>query len=313
MGVENTVCIITELYKINDVTFNFYGPHFDVGSTLIYNDPENKNIIEPINYDKKITAKDLVNIFNPDIILMSYREELEYWIPSDLHKVDVPVVSIEADYQLYEDKPEWFEKYVDLMVMMSYFDKTPIQSVWWPFSVRNDIINNCDINYESDRLDKIFFQGSIGIDCYQIRNLAIKTLLETNLIHYNANRVAVNKYLEEMVKYKGMLTCSSIYHTPLAKMFESMLTKTASLTNWFKGSTSLFGDEKCYFEYKDDCSDIHKVAKQLIYDNDMRNDMIDKAYTIVSNNHTSVHRVLELYTILKTFVSTGEIVRKWNH
>ena len=306
MGFENSVEI--QLNLRNHTDFYTYGPYH--ASHYAYSD-EMKDKIEPVPYDEKIQAEDLINIFRPDVILMSYKEELEYWIPSDLHKVDVPVISIEADYQLHENDPDWFKKYVDLIIIMSYFDHTPVESVWWPFSVRDDIVKQIDINRE--REDKIFFMGSLNVDWYKIRRNALIELANDNLVYFNKEKISINDYLSMMCNYIGTLTCSSVYHTPLAKMFEGMLTKTAVLTNWFKGSENLFGDLKPYYEYKDDCSNICDVARELINNNDKRIEIVDKAYKIVSEKHTASHRLAELHNIIDNFVKTGNIIRKWGH
>lgn len=309
MGVENTVSLISNLANVPGIEFYIYGPYHTI--SMNYSSPEKKGRIEPLSYNENITAIDLYKTFKPDLILMSFKEELDYWLPKDLYKLDVPKIIIEADYQMHIDADDWYKKNVDLMVMMSYFDKTPVESIWWPFSVRNDVVERLDINRK--RKEKIFFMGSLGVDWYSIRKNALERLLATKLAAYYNHRVPLDVYISKMCEYTGMLTCSSTFHTPLAKMFEGMLTKTAVLTNWFKGAGFLFDYNKCFFEYKDDCSDVVTVAKELLYNSNLREHYVNIAYDIVKNNHTASHRIAELYNIITVFVNNGKIIRKWRH
>ena len=83
------------------------------------------------------------------------------------------------------------------------------------------------------------------------------------------------------------------------------------LTNMMKNSKELFGDKQCYFEYKDECSDVIEKAKEILNDHDKVAEITKNAIDIVLERHTHEKRAIELYNILHSLVSGVEIPRIW--
>lgn len=246
------------------------------------------------------------------IIFILYSERSLDWIPDYIYKVDIPKVLIEEDHYT-EDGLKSFECNVlrsydrfDLIVRRHYYkEKQNLNSVWWPFAA-NTTEFFCDV---IRRKNLIGFAGSYDSPYYSIRKKAISILSNKNLLEYYPN---VSNYPEFVRSFRGFLTCAGGYiHTPMSKAFEAMLSGTALLTNSMYNNKILFGNNKCYFEYKDDCSDIVEQANIILHDADQVKEVTANAMGVVKAKHTDEHRIKELYNILKALISGKEIPRIW--
>jgi len=275
---------------------------------------------------EEVTKKSIDNILKEaqaDILLFPFYENglIDLW--SDyFFKCGVPTVILEEDH--YESKFEglvykdneilkWYkDNNINLILRRHYYsEKATVSSVWLPFSANEEEFFPKLRDIKKD--EKIGFAGSFTSNqvYYDIRKKAINTLMMNNLLDLNYGQNYDN-YPEYLRSHVGGLACTGgILHTCLAKTFEIPLSGSALLTNRMEDSKILWGEETCYFEYKDDCSDIQEIAKVLLNDHGLRNIIIKNAYDRVSQYHTDGARLYELYNILKALISGKDIPKRW--
>jgi hypothetical protein len=266
--------------------------------------------------------------FKSDIILFPfYTYDLMQMWDERLFTLGIKTVILEEDH--YESQFDsgsyfsnpvlaWYKKNkISLLLRRHcYKTKAPVESVWLPFSANEEECNYSE-NYAKIhdwvRLKSIGFAGSYTDPqvYYDIRRLAITTLLEANLLDNFYGKV-YDQYFAYLESHIGCLACTGGFlHTCLAKTFEIPLSGSVLLTNRMDHSDLLWGDKKCYFEYKDDCSDIVDIAKYILTNNNEVNIVRMNGLTRTIEYHTDYHRLVELYNILKALIDDKEIPRKW--
>jgi len=262
---------------------------------------------------------DIVKAYNPDILFFPmYEPSIRKTWPDDLFDLGIATVVLEEDHYetkfeslVYSDREvlNWYkEKGISLLLRRHcYEEKAPVESAWLPFSaneeefypIKNGITSNI-----------IGFAGSYQSNqiYYDVRRKAIEILGETHLldIHFGKIYEGYAQYLREHAV--GLACTGGILHTPLAKTFEIPLSRSALLTNSMDHTNLLWGDEKCYFEYKDDCSNIVEVAEEALLN---YKEIANNSRERVLKYHTDFHRIKELYAILKALVGGKNIPRKW--
>ena len=271
--------------------------------------------IAPIQYNETFTGSMLKEKFNPDVILLIIYAGAAVcsWYPKDICNVGVPVVAIDENHWSVDS--EVTDMYLNLgvhfLVRRHFYlqeEQVPIPSVWWPFSA-------CDETFFPEegiiRKNEIVFCGSAGaIDGYAVRRKAMQTLEKENMLTNAGNHVP--QYTDLYKQFAGGLTCAgSAYHTPMAKAFEIILSGSALLTNSMYNDSELFGSNKCYFEYDNDCNNIIEQANIILKDKDEVAEVTQNAMNIVKERHTDRLRAKELYAILHAIVSGIEIPRIW--
>lgn len=274
-------------------------------------------------YDSKITAKDLKEEFNPDVFLIIlHNKSVIEWIPKDIHNVGVPTVILEDDHYEYTEESikykgrEVLDYYknndITLLLRRHYYKtKVDVPSIWFPQSVNEEEFQP----YYGERENSIGFAGSFGVTpWYQIRRNAMEQLGRAKLLPPEYGKFEPQDYPRYIKHFKGILGCSGgILHTPLAKMFECMMSNTPYMTNWFYGKHVLFGIKEYCFTYKDDCSDVVDKARIILNDKDYVDEVTKNALGIVQEKHTDKIRIQELYEILQCVVSGGTIPNKWGN
>ena len=273
----------------------------------------------PVLHNERITFNDLKGLFNPDVVLfLLYKPTAYFSVTENIREIDIPTVILEEDhyyeYSIYDNRNmfEWY-KYLNFTILLRrhfYKEEAPLPSVWLPFSVNEE---EFEYSNNEQRVSKIGFAGSyIGLEYYDIRRNAIKVLSDNNLLAKHWGKLGDNVYIDYLHEYIGALTCSGgKLHTCLAKTFEIPLCGTALLTNWMHNKKELFGDKQCFFEYKDDCSDIIDVANTVINDIDMRNEVVANVIEVITERHTDKKRIVELHNILQSVVGGKEPPRIW--
>lgn len=286
--------------------FNIYGPK----------EHEINSIVAPLQFDERITLQDLCNYFRPDIIIIPLYapKPIMYLIPKKINRLSIPVVIIEEDHYTKERDPEnvlqWYKDVdVNLVIRRHFYkEKYDFESVWLPFCAS-------DKEFFPDRFveritDKIGFAGSYKDNPdYEIRKLALKTLDKADLIEKPYGKI-MDRYPYYLRCFKAMLTCAGgTIHTPMAKFFEIGLSGTAILTNSMYEDKLLFGDKQCYFEYKDDCSNLIEIAKFIL--NEDVSEVVHNCIEIIKEKHTDDKRLIELVNILSSLYEGKEIPRIW--
>lgn len=285
--------------------------------------------ISPFDYRQDITGKDLIEEIKPDIFLfVLWIHHCRDWLPKDISKTGIPFVVLEEDHHTYKDAEilsgtpgidrdvlDWYKE-LDVSLLLRrhfYHEAAPVSSVWFPFSVNEEEFYPDEKMVRKDKIGYVgaSLTGNVIIH-RKVRQMALKALGEAGLLADNIGTIGIKRFPEYLRSYMGALTCSGGYiHTCLAKTFEIPLSGTALLTNWVHNEKELFGDKKCYFAYKDDCSDIVNTAKIILEDKEQRNEVIANALKVVKERHTDSARLLELYNILRALLSEVEIPRIW--
>ena len=273
----------------------------------------------------KIASKEQFNLivkdFGINILLFHMHSPalIKSWPDYLFRGNKIPTVLIEEDHfemkfnNLVYDVAKMFnwykEKGINLLIRRhSYEEEAPIVSVFLPFSANEGEFFPGEHTHQN-----IGFAGSHKSTqaYYDIRKKAIKVLSKSGQLDTYYGKI-YDGYAEYLRSHIGSLACSDgMAHTCVAKIFEVPLSGSALLTNVMTCKEELWGKEQCYFEYKDDCSDIVSVADTIINEHDLRNQVIKNAYNRVVEYHTDEKRVKELYSILTALLSNKTIPRIW--
>ena len=161
----------------------------------------------------------------------------------------------------------------------------------------------CDEEFGYTKIDQFFSKLTPTIE---------KTLKSKNLIE-DMGKIIGEGYSRTLRSYKSMLTTTYrfISHTPHAKFFEILASGSIALTNRFDHSDLLFKN-KCWVEFKDDCSDILEKAKWIMNNENECVDMKNNAHKEFLEKHTDDIRILELYNVLKTQLEGKVLYKKWS-
>jgi len=287
----------------------------DTHEFMVYGPGEDSKV-SPVEYDEKITAKDLLDLTHPDVLLFLFYSPRSYdWVPKDICKLSIPSVIVEEDHYIVGRDDSVFDWYKEmnfsLLVRRHYYDeKAPMSSVWLPFSANEWEFEPTD----GVRLNKIGFAGSwrSSQPAYDIRRKAISVLVESGQLDKKYGRIWGKEYTNYLQEHIGCLACTGGFlHTPLAKTFEIPLCGTAMLTNRMEEEKLLWGKDKCYFEYKDDMSDIVDVANVILNDKDQVAEVTANALREVRAKHTDEKRLIEFENILEGLIAGKEIPRIW--
>ena len=274
-------------------------------------------------YNKRHTIQDLVSMCNPDIIITGNKArmlnnrrcvgchnrtnctscpEYDTWLPEDFAEFsNVAKVVIEVDYH-YEKDETWYRQHnIDLILQRHYSQLLRQQSIsmrWLPFAVNTEVFKP---NKNIERINKICFCGSKKAAPYKVRREMSEKLKEVKLLD-DKGRVYGNKYVKCLQSYVSHLSCSSSYDLCVGKTLEIAASGSVLLTNTFTGRDKLFNTEKrCYMEYKPDGSDIVDVARKVLSDGALVNEITSNAIEYIRDNHTYAHRIKELLGILGAY------------
>jgi spore maturation protein CgeB len=269
--------------------------------------PGESHQLAPIKYDRAIKVKDLLKIFNPDILLL-HMWGCVNWIPKDFKDANVAKVMIEADYEQNPNKNLYKDLKLDLLIQRGSFSTLyDPPSVWLPWSANE---KEFFIDTKIKRKNVVIFMGASTPNepFYDIRRKALNVIPKAHLT--NLGTFAGGEYPQLLREHTIALNGNG-QQKSVAKVFEIMASGTVLLTNKLKMREVLFGKDQCYMEYKDDCSDLVKKVNKLLKDDDYRNMLAKKGHDVVHEHHLDKHRVKELYNILKKLLEGKEVERKW--
>lgn len=252
-----------------------------------------------------LSMQDLEKITKPDIIASWDFGVVKKFLPEGKTK-HTPFVVFGGDYHAIPDT-EWYTNFDFVVQRGPYETEFGVQSVWLPLSIDDDFYPS-----EEKRENKIVFIGNVSGNMYKERRNVIELLKKTG-IFVDRGIVGVNSYPAEVRRYVGGFTCTGPIplRQPLAKHFEYGASGTAVLTPRFDYSERLFGYKQCYFEFKENCSDLVEVAKEIINNKDKVKEVTKNMLTTINNLHRDKHRILELDLILKALINGDPIPRKW--
>ena len=304
---------LRKLDRFDDVELMMYGP----------NEHEIDIDFAPIPYSDRIKLSNFLDVAKPDILFLILYSAGAYDISAlGIDNVPIKLVVLEEDHyfnHISEDRKvlDWYDNNAafDLILRRHHYvyGKERVikpETVWFPFSGNEEefFCNN------TNRRNKIGFVGSLTEDVtyYDIRRKAVSELLRYRYIEDGNMYLESKAYAGFLREYRGFLSCNGgTLYTPMAKMFEAMLSKTAVLSNKLFFNDILFDNEECFFEYKDDCSDIIEKTNIILRDNYVVDEIIDRAYKKVLKYHTDSKRIIELYNILKALIEERRVPKIW--
>lgn len=281
-----------------------YGPDLHVGYPHLTRIP----------YSPRITIDDIRKEFSFDAMILNTKSRMfmDYnphkhiaageWLPDRFNLVNYPRIVIEEDYH-YEQGDEWYrQNRINLILQRHWSQSLRQQNVpmkWFPFSVDTDTF--CPGS--QSRHEKICFAGSMNPAVYRYRYNACEILKKSHLIDVFANRqkhgMAYVNCLKEWVSH---LSCSSTFRLSTAKMFEIMSSGSALLTNENDDLSTLF-PAGSYYTYKDDHSNVLRVAREIIADKPRRADVVKKGLEAIRTRHSHQVRINELIGIINSLRS----------
>ena len=278
-------------------------------------------VVAPIPFKEETTLSEVINFFKADLFLLFLYDasKLNYTI-CNLNKKSfgIPFILIEEDHYR-EDREDgkrvrdWYKKVnFDLILRRHCYpeDQKIENSIWFPFSANEEeFVEDNNITKENE----IGFAGSFSdhID-YQVRRQALSILLENKLLDKNSGRIYGKAYIKYIQRHIANMACSGgSIHTPLAKHFEIPLCGTAVMSNKIDHQDLLFDNKECYFEYKDDCSDVVTVAKEILNNHDHVKEVVKNAQEQIKLKHTDEKRLIELIDIIIALLEETELPRIW--
>lgn len=277
-------------------------------------------------FDKsKLTAKELVDLHKPDILLCYFSTGIA---AQQIRVLNCCKVLIEVDFYRAQKSLglKWFKDCnFDLIVFRVALDldryrrEIGIPTVWLPFSANHK-------EFYPDLLMKkepvVSFAGHVGEWHYQ-RKLAIEKLKKAKIYkEYQFEYKIGLKYPDNLRRSLLWLTStereafdSTVLEqrkTPRGKLFEAMASGAVVLTPSFLGEKSLFGEKECYLKYKDDCSDIVEQAKKAISNTEHIKVVRDNALAIFYQFHTHEKRLGELNHYLLDIFHGRKVTTFWH-
>ena len=266
------------------------------------------NDLTPIEWDSKITLKDLKKVFDFDVIIMDNKDRrFKYdsggsWLPKDFNDFNLtPKILMEGDYHA---KAKWhLDGKIDAFILRhkSQFikcqkDYSLKKCFWLPCSVDTEVFKP---NTQYNRKELIFYLGTLNKKVYPYRYEAHKILQEKNLI--NSGRIFEQAYIKNLQSYICHLSGSSYFHIDPSKNFEIMASGSVLFTNEDNksGIKDLF-PQNSYCTYKSlDSSDVEKKAHKILNDYGYRQSLIQNALKCIKEKHTHQIRARELINIIK--------------
>lgn len=283
-----------------------YGPDIHIGYPHLTTIP----------YDKNKTIEDIQKEFNFDAMILNTKSRMfmDYnphkqiaegeWLPNRFNLIDYPRIVIEEDYH-YEHSDSWYrENRINLILQRHRSQSLRQQTVpmrWFPFSVDTSMFRPVS----KPRHQKICFAGSMNHTVYQYRYNACEALRRAHLIDVFANRQKYGiDYIDCLQEWISHISCSSTYRLSSAKMFEIMATGSALFTNENDDLQHLFPPGS-YYTYKDDCSNVVRVAREIINDTARREETVKRGLEAIHARHSHQVRINELLGIISSL--RGEV------
>jgi hypothetical protein len=260
-----------------------------------------------------ISAREVYERYKPDAVLLLAHSDV---LNGYLKGLQCLKVMIAVDYYkiVQRNKFYWYKNNeFDLVVQRQVYDDKQfsrdvgIPSVWVPYCASPK-----EFYPDEWKHNRIGFVGTVNERSYPIRFKAITTLSELGLLE-NRGRVVGDDYSKVLSSYRSMLTSTNMFisKSPHAKFFEIIASGSIALTNRFDHSDVLFKN-KCWVEFKDDCSDVVDKARWIMNNENECRNMRDEAHREFLEKHTDDIRIKELHDVLKTQLEGRELYKKWS-
>ncbi len=285
--------------------FHTYGPGED--------DP----ILSPLSFNSGRLFSKVLKYYTPDVVIVysifcAYR-----WLPGDFKDSSVPKICIEVDYwNVVRKWRSWYkDNHFTFIIQRGYYNRSPIRSVWLPFCANEEFIisSRRSIGRRKQRIAFVGRGGDISKDgyYYPIRREAIRKLHEHKLVE-NIGVVGHDDYPNSLSRYFCYLCDSGRFDSPPAKTFEIMAAGGLLFTTPFSGYKRLFDKEKTCFFYDRDLVDVVDRAR-MVYKMPIEQveEIVERGKKHIYEKHTDTHRIEDLLEILSTYITQGNLIKKW--
>jgi len=259
------------------------------------------------DFNKEYDIDHLIKRFDPDVFYVHFCERFKTWVPKGFEDTKIP--KIMHDRNWYRVDKGWYDRYnFDLIIQcMPGLEhlSSKIPTIWMPLSFNEKEF----YDHKLKRENKVLFAGSKGGKHYGLRRHALKTLIDERFAVDKGKDLKEDVYSKTLNQYTVGLSDSCNVGVAPSKVYEMMACKTAVLMTDFLKSENIFGKGACWFRYnKENIVDIAKIA---IFNKDLREELVEKAYEIVHAKHTHAIRVAETFEVIEAFIKTGKIIDKW--
>lgn len=259
-------------------------------------------------FDSKLYMKDLYEKYNFDIIIVAGKNRTCYtsieeksWLPLDFATYPCYKILIEPDFHKYREDDWFFQNNIGAIlhrhnsnVIRAEEYLPEINHYWFPYSVDTDIFKPSN----KKRSNEICFVGNNRAKAYQFRKQAINLLKENNLLNFQGIKLETD-YLDVLQDYTVFLNGASIYNIDNMKAFEILASGGVLFTNNAQNEfKTLF--KNAYITYKNDFSDIIKIATKLLNKPQLQEKLSKKGRDIICKKHTHQIRCKELLEIIKS-------------
>lgn len=252
------------------------------------------------------TAKQIEQEENPDAMILHTHGDI-----LDGYLKDVSCMKIMYGVDFYKiikkNNLDWYRNNkFDLIFQRLNVKQKEFPIVYLPYSADKDFF---DLNDNLDkRTKKVCFAGSTNKKVYWQRHEAIKQLEQYNLLNKPRKRVINENYAKFLNTHIMGLTSYEIKSVH-AKFFEMVASRNLVLSPKID---SLIFDSNMYTKYKGDCSDIVKVTKKFIKDDDMRKEYVNNAYKHFLENHTDDIRLEEMKVNIENTYYGKQLEHFWS-
>lgn len=259
-------------------------------------------------FNPNLYMKDLREKFNFDVIIIAGKNRTYYtstedksWLPLDFATFPCYKILIEPDFHKYKGDDWFFQNSINTILhrhksnIIRAEEYLPeINHYWFPYSVDINIFKPSN----KFRNNEICFVGNNKAQAYYYRKQAIQLLQEHNLLNFQGIKVE-DDYLNTLQNYTIFLNGSSIYNIDTMKAFEILASGGILFTNNAQNEfKTLF--KKSYITYKNDFSDIIKMANKLLNNPNLQEKLRKKGREIICKKHTHQIRCKELLKIINS-------------
>lgn len=275
----------------------------------------------PVEYNSKLLMRDIRDKIKPDIVIMYSLGNVREWLPVDFKDISIPKVMIECDWWFIKGRDRrWYKEHgVDFMIQRGSVNAqgTGLRSTWLPFSAsERDFVQFQKIKLK----DRPYRMGFIGrgsgsrytyIGVYQNRHRIVSELADHNLVKVKGE-VGHSGYPIELSKFQCCVSDCGRLHSPPGKVFEIMASGALLFTDPFNGHDELFGaQEVCKF-YNTSGVGLVGTAKHILSLHvDHWQEIVDRGVKIINEKHLHRHRAAELEHILRSYIETRNVERRW--
>jgi glycosyltransferase involved in cell wall biosynthesis len=290
----------------------------------------NQADLEPFKDNLKVRFGEIYERIQPDVVLC-YASQFFITMDDLWSNMKCLKGCIEPDYHNFYfatspsyKKQKWYNQF-DFVALRNGNDPKDIQvpTFWWPWSADE---KEFEFGPFEGRRNIIGFAGSSVHELYKIRKNARDQLVNAGFLEDKKKSILKTEYTTDRnstvwmgsngkyQKYLRSIRClmtSTENRGPFAKTFEAMSSGALVLTSPIINKELLFGDDECYIEYQKNCSNIKEMALMTRKEPALVKGIIENAYKIFMEKHTTSKRVNELFINIQRTLEGKGLLKMW--